>query len=154
VEFECRARSALGRGTADATSPTESARAKLAGKASIGNVALPETRRRRFTMNRRNKILSGIFAVTVGLSMAMPLKASANDWYPEHHHHHSWRWTRDNDHYRTAPYEPSNNYRYEPRYAYGNRAVPADGQGIINRRNPNLYWACDSDGHHCHWARR
>jgi hypothetical protein len=105
-------------------------------------------------MKTRNKILSGIFAVTVGLSMAMPLKASANDWYPEHHHHHSWRWTRDNDHYRAAPYEPSNNYRYEPRYAYGNRAIPSDGQGIINRRNPNLYWACDSGGHHCHWARR
>ena len=104
-------------------------------------------------MNTRNKVLSGIFAVTVGLSMAMPLKASANDMYPEHHHH-SWRWTRDHDHYRASPYEQSNNYRYEPRYAYGNRPIPADGQGIINRRNPNLYWACDSDGHHCHWARR
>jgi hypothetical protein len=25
---------------------------------------------------------------------------------------------------------------------------------MINRRNPNLYWACDSDGHHCHWTPR
>jgi hypothetical protein len=106
-------------------------------------------------MNTRNKILSGIFAVTVGLSMAMPIKASANDWNAEpHHNHSSWRWTRDHDHYRATPYYPANNHRYEPRYAYGNRAIPADGQGMINRRNPNLYWACDSGGHHCHWARR
>jgi hypothetical protein len=25
---------------------------------------------------------------------------------------------------------------------------------MINRSNPNLYWACNSEGHHCHWARR
>jgi hypothetical protein len=32
--------------------------------------------------------------------------------------------------------------------------VPANGQGMVNAQNPNLYWACDSEGHHCHWARR
>jgi hypothetical protein len=25
---------------------------------------------------------------------------------------------------------------------------------MVNRRNPNLVWSCDSQGHHCHWARR
>jgi hypothetical protein len=25
---------------------------------------------------------------------------------------------------------------------------------LISRRNPNFFWACDGDGHHCHWARR
>jgi hypothetical protein len=25
---------------------------------------------------------------------------------------------------------------------------------MISPRNPNLYWACNSEGHHCHWAPR
>jgi hypothetical protein len=32
--------------------------------------------------------------------------------------------------------------------------IPPNGEGMVNRQNSNLYWACDSDGHHCHWARR
>jgi hypothetical protein len=32
--------------------------------------------------------------------------------------------------------------------------LPPNGEGMINKRNPNLYWACNSDGNHCHWARR
>jgi hypothetical protein len=32
--------------------------------------------------------------------------------------------------------------------------IPPNGEGMVNRQNPNLYWACDSGGHHCHWARR
>jgi len=41
-------------------------------------------------------------------------------------------------------------WRY-PGYPY---PLPANGEGMINQRNPNLYWACDSQGHHCHWAPR
>jgi len=99
-------------------------------------------------MNKRNKILSGVFALTVGFGLAMPMTASANYW-DHHHQHHEWRWQRENDHYRAYP--------STPRYAYGSRPyapLQANGQGMVNRRNPNLYWACDSDGHHCHWARR
>jgi hypothetical protein len=100
-------------------------------------------------MNKRKKILSGIFAVVIGLSVALPLRASADsdDHYAGRRHHQSWRWEHENDHYRAYPYAPS--------YAYGQRGyVPSNGQGMINPRNPNLYWACDSDGHHCHWAPR
>jgi hypothetical protein len=32
--------------------------------------------------------------------------------------------------------------------------IPPNGEGMVSRQNPNQYWACDSDGHHCHWARR
>ena len=113
-------------------------------------------------MTKRNKILSGVLALSVGLIMAMPMRASADE-SNYHHHHHHWHWDRDNDHYRATPYEdhyratpyqPTYAYPSEHRFAYGNRVVPENGEGMINRRNPNLYWACDSDGHHCHWARR
>jgi hypothetical protein len=32
--------------------------------------------------------------------------------------------------------------------------APANGEGMVSRGNPNFFWACDSDGHHCRWARR
>jgi hypothetical protein len=32
--------------------------------------------------------------------------------------------------------------------------IPANGEGMVNAQNPNLYWSCDSDGHHCHWKPR
>jgi len=32
--------------------------------------------------------------------------------------------------------------------------LPPNGQGMVSRSNPNLYWQCDSNGNHCHWARR
>jgi len=108
-------------------------------------------------MSKRKKILGGIFALVIGLSVAMPMRASADDW---HHHHdsradhawradrdHRWRWDRYEDHYRAYPNAPG--------YAYGERGyIPPNGSGMIDRQNPNLYWACDSDGHHCHWAPR
>lgn len=106
-------------------------------------------------MKKRNKILSGVLALTMGVGLVMPMTASAYDYDHDGHHRerHEWR-ERENDRYYRG-------YEYTPRYAYGNhpgaygnRALPADGQGMINRRNPNLSWACDSDGHHCHWARR
>ncbi len=94
----------------------------------------------------------------------MPMRASADDhhwdahhdyhhWdrdHDDHHrdaHYHEWRWEREHDHYRAYPYNQG--------YAYGARQIlPANGEGMIDRRNPNLYWACDGDGHNCHWARR
>jgi hypothetical protein len=36
---------------------------------------------------------------------------------------------------------------------YG-RYLPPNGEGMVNRKNPNLYWQCDSHGNHCNWARR
>jgi hypothetical protein len=118
-------------------------------------------------MTKRKKILSGIFALIIGLSVAMPIRASAEDhdhdrgfhhgWRDHDHdwghghdrdwdHDRDWRWDRYQDHYRAYPYAPG--------YAYGRGYLPSNGEGMINRRNPNLFWACDSDGHHCHWAPR
>ena len=42
-------------------------------------------------------------------------------------------------------------YGYRQRYGYG---FPRNGAGMVNPRHPGLIWACDSQGHHCHWARR
>jgi len=48
-----------------------------------------------------------------------------------------------------------NGYGYGNRYGYGNGyGYPSNGQGMVNPRHPGLIWACDSDGHHCHWASR
>ncbi len=143
-------------------------------------------------MSKRKKLLTGMFALIIGLSVAMPM-ASADDaqhhdhdqdhhqtWdngrnhYRDAHHdrddHHSaWNWRWDHDHYTASPYDRPSPYNrpspYEPNYAYGagqrrpysrpgRAGIPANGQGMVDPRHPGLYWACDSDGHHCHWAPR
>jgi hypothetical protein len=106
----------------------------------------------------RKRILSGILALMVGLSVALPMRASA-DWddHPHYRHHHERRWEREHDYYRAYPYAAPPAYSNAPGYGYNYRRyryVPENGQGMVNPRHPNLYWACDSDGHHCHWARR
>lgn len=101
-------------------------------------------------MTLKKKIMAGLIAMTIGTTAAFPTlaRADSDDWH--HRDHHAWH-HHDND---------ANDYRgyqerpYAPNYAYGRRYVPPNGQGMINRRNPNFRWACDSDGHHCHWARR
>ncbi len=55
--------------------------------------------------------------------------------------------------------QPAYGYNYnQPAYGYNNYrpgyGLPADGQGMIDRRHPGLMWTCDSGGHHCHWAPR
>jgi hypothetical protein len=94
-------------------------------------------------MDLKRKLIAGVIALAVGNCFALPTSARADsdDWH--HHDHHEWRWhhhDRDwDDHYRPG---------------YRGQYLPPDGQGMISRRNPNFYWACDGDGHHCHWARR
>lgn len=103
--------------------------------------------------SRKKKLLSGILAMTVGLSIAMPMRALADDWDHDHdrpHHHHMWSREHDDDDYRAYPRQRED----DDYWIYRNRALPPNGQGMINQRNPNFVWACDSDGHHCHWARR
>ena len=104
-------------------------------------------------MLKRKKILAVIFATVVALSAALPMSASAADdhWWDRNHHEHwdhhndahyrEWAWQRDHDHYRA--------YTYAPGYGYH-----ANGAGMVDPRNPRLMWACDSQGHHCHWAPR
>jgi len=124
-------------------------------------------------MTRRRKILSGIFALIIGCSVAMPLRASADDrdHGRDHHivrvdrdhdrdwrghdrdwrgHDRDWRWDRYQDHSRGYPYAYNPSYGY----GYGRGYNPRNGQGMIDPRNPNLFWACNSEGHHCHWAPR
>ncbi len=49
--------------------------------------------------------------------------------------------------------QPSYGYR-QPGYGYNNPRSNWNGAGMVNPRHPGLVWACDSQGHHCHWARR
>jgi hypothetical protein len=51
---------------------------------------------------------------------------------------------------KAIPYrhDDDDNYRIYP------HGIGSNGEGMINRRNPNFYWACDANGHHCHWAWR
>jgi hypothetical protein len=103
------------------------------------------------TLTKKN-LLSGILALSVGLSLAMPMRASADDWDHDHdHHHHMWQPKHDDDDYRGYSYRRHDDDDYR---IYPNRTVGPNGEGLINRRNPNFFWACDSEGHHCHWARR
>jgi hypothetical protein len=114
----------------------------------------------------RKKILGAVLAASVGLSLALPLRAAADDGDHErdrqHHmwshddddsyraNHQYWRHDEDGDYYRAFPYrhDDDDNYRIYP------HGIGLNGDGMINRRNPNFYWACDANGHHCHWAWR
>ena len=110
----------------------------------------------------------------IGLSVALPMQATADEWHHDHPvaaarvhhqevrrdreaydaHHHFWQWRRENDHYRAYPYTPTYAYGAGPRRPYYGAGIPANGAGMIDPSNHNLMWACDTDGHHCHWAPR
>ena len=51
-------------------------------------------------------------------------------------------------------YQDPEDESYGYGYGYGKQLVPRNGQGMIDPRNPSLVWSCDSQGHHCRWARR
>ena len=61
----------------------------------------------------------------------------------------------EEEHERRGDYRQPYNYGY---YQHENEdegyGYPANGQGMISRAHPGLMWTCDSQGHHCHWARR
>jgi hypothetical protein len=98
-------------------------------------------------MKLATRIFAGIFALSMAGAAVMPatVHAEENHWWSWHHH--------DNDDWNRAPgygdgYQPGYGYGYQRGY------IPPNGQGMISRRNPNLVWTCNSEGHHCHWARR
>ena len=124
-------------------------------------------------MTLKKKLLASAFAFAIGTSVAIPATVRADDWH--HHDRDDQSWSRDNDHDRDHrdrdrdwDQRDRDHYRdyrdrerafsfNHPGYGYNpnaGRSIPPNGEGMINNRNPNLYWACDSDGHHCHWARR
>jgi len=98
-------------------------------------------------------------------------------WHHDNGHHRGWYNHRDNDgdahrSYNGRSYRNGSGYSYrnhepddddgygwnQPNYGYsqprGSYGYPSNGEGMVNRRNPNLVWTCDSQGHHCHWAQR
>ena len=119
-------------------------------------------------MTLKKQLIAGALALAIGSSVAIPTTSRADDWWHHHDSHEGSWWDRDHDRdrdyrNRDRDYHPDwdreRDWSYNhPGYRYYNpnfqRHIPPNGQGMINRRNPNLYWSCDSDGHHCHWARR
>ena len=133
-------------------------------------------------MIKGKRILSGVLALVVGASLMVPVRASADDsnhnhhdyvagagryhykdkhhdaWEKEHDRHQQWEWKKDNDHYRAYPYASAYNhpspYNRPSPYEPGRQVVPANGEGMLSRQNPNMVWTCDSDGHNCNWAPR
>jgi hypothetical protein len=97
-----------------------------------------------------------------------------NEWYQGQQGrwsqgpNHKWQWqSRDgNDWYwgqRGHWYKEQNGWQFgsaglvcdnNGRNCRYGRYLPPNGQGMVNRKNPNLYWHCDSEGNHCNWARR
>jgi Ni/Co efflux regulator RcnB len=108
-------------------------------------------------MTLRKKIIAAVIALAVGMSAAVPTiaRADEDDWHREGHQ----EWNRDHDRDRDRDGDRNwsysdPGYRSYPNYANRRGYIAPNGEGMINRRNPNFYWACDSEGHHCHWARR
>jgi hypothetical protein len=95
------------------------------------------------------------------------------DWYQGqegqwHHGPNGWQWhgNRGDEWYwgqRGHWYKEHNGWQFgsdglvcnnNGRDCRRGRYLPPNGQGMVNRKNPNLYWHCDSNGSHCNWARR
>lgn len=111
-------------------------------------------------MSFNKKIMAGVIAFAIGSTAIIPTTVRADDWW--HHHDRSWS-DRDHDHNRDRDHDRdwdrdrdfSRSHRESDYYnPNAGRYIPPNGEGMISNRNPNFYWACDSDGHHCHWARR
>jgi hypothetical protein len=142
------------------------------------------TNRRIAAVISKKAIVAWVFSAIVSVGMlVMPGRALAHDWgddggwrHQQHDNgwHEGWSNHRGEDaeegeehdgrrYYQQQPY----NYGYQQNededegYGYGNgyngygrQLLPRNGQGRVNPRHPGLVWSCDSQGHHCHWARR
>ena len=97
-------------------------------------------------MTLKKKITAAAFIVSIGTSMAIPATARADNWW--HHNDRDDWWWRAHEHDHDRDWKYRDHDRDHARY------IPPNGEGMTNNRNPSLYWACDSEGHHCHWARR
>jgi hypothetical protein len=74
--------------------------------------------------------------------------ADNDEWYQGHPGH--WYMERNGWHFATPDLICNNEGRNCRRGGY----LPPNGEGMVSRRNPKWFWHCDSEGHHCNWARR
>ena len=132
-------------------------------------------------MISKKAILAWVFSAIVSVGMlAMPGRALAGD---RDHDGDGWRHQQrhDNGLHRGGynhrggdgdeEEEDEGGGYYQQPYGYGHGEPDGDegyggnqpdygstwngsSNGWVNRRHPGLVWACDSHGHHCHWARR
>jgi hypothetical protein len=129
-------------------------------------------------MISKKAIIALVVAAIVGVgTLAIPARALAHGWdhdgdgwrHQRHDNglHRGWYKHRGEDEeeehegggYYRQPYgngygEPDGDEGYPrnlPNYGYNSNGSI---NGMVNPRHPGLYWACDSQGHHCHWARR
>jgi hypothetical protein len=79
-----------------------------------------------------------------------------------------WRWRgADNDQwYQGHPghwYQEQNGWQFATPDTICNNAgrncrrggyLPPNGEGMVSRKNPRMFWHCDSEGHNCNWAHR
>ena len=79
------------------------------------------------------------------LSFGIPTSANAYDYNYQRQqemHHQRWEGHHPDEANRAYPrygYNGYDNYReYDNRPRWGHRNLPANGQGMINHRNPNL----------------
>ncbi len=70
------------------------------------------------------------------------------DWYQGH----KGRWQNEHGswHFRSQDLVCNNNGTNCRRGA----EIPPNGEGMVSVRNPKWFWHCDSEGHHCKWAKR
>jgi hypothetical protein len=86
-------------------------------------------------------------------------------WYRDHDH---WRWhgAKGDDWYqgqRGHWYNEPNGWQFgtdglicnnQGRNCRPGGFLRPNGEGMVSRANPNMFWHCDADGHNCRWARR
>lgn len=86
-------------------------------------------------------------------------------WYKEHDR---WQWhgAQGDQWYQGQPghwYQESNGWQFGSAGLVCNDQdfdcrvggyLPPNGEGMVSRSNPSMFWQCDSHGHNCHWARR
>jgi hypothetical protein len=115
-------------------------------------------------------ILTGwlAFALTSVANAATPssFQVAQNEEHEEHHQGQHYGHDRDDEWYwgqRGHWYHEKHGWQFRSGGLvcnnYGTdcrpgRNIPANGEGMVNSKNPNFYFGCDSEGHHCTWKRR
>lgn len=126
-------------------------------------------------MSWKKAMVLWVFSAVVSVGMlATPNRALAHGWdhdgdgwrHQGHDNgrHEGWDNHHDRDRHENEEEEEEHEHQgyYQHPYGYGsgwNRPNygsrwNGSNNGRSNPRHPGVMWACDSNGHHCHWARR